>query len=258
MKYPKHIYDSLRYEIASSIISHEFKKLFVDLDEKSYESLKAQVFDWPFNPSKYSLTPEPRDFWNGVEGIMTGFRLKGVVQFLTAQNVKWSKVKLDPKTIYFVAQFSVNDKAITMNDKTGEEVLQWLNENSLLEAAKTSFNASFAKGIERHKDPIYGKKDAAGKYYAFDGNGRVMHALLNNIAEIEAYMGELLDDEPRNFWIQTRSVIEMSKLHTLKLLDTENYIKIIKSFFEKSDSTRIEYAERVNDPEELKAKILQN
>lgn len=86
MKYPKHIYEPIRYKVASSIIDHEFKKIFSKFTQEEYKEVTKQVYGWETDPKEYTLK-SPRDFWNGIEGIMTGFRIKGVVKYITAENV---------------------------------------------------------------------------------------------------------------------------------------------------------------------------
>ncbi len=210
-KYPEHIYDPLRMEVAASIVSHEFKKIFPDFTGDECSRLASQIYGWSIDPKKYSLTQEPRDFWNGVEGIMTGFRLKGVVRFITGENVTWSKEDaVVSKFIFSTDHFHVDGLKIpTLNNSTAT-VLEWLEANDKVGQARALVDTSFGKGIPRVSDPLYCKKDKDGKYHVFDGNGRVMYALLHNIAAIPAYVGEIHDDEVKNCWIYTMFLLNLS------------------------------------------------
>ncbi len=258
MKYPKHIYDPIRYEVAANIISHELKKLFPSFSHDEYQKLSGQILEWPLDPKKYSLSPEPRDFWNGVEGIMTGFRLKGVVKFITSENVSWTKEKVSPlKFIFTTDHFSVNNEKIPTLNKSASEVLSWLKEKGYLEEATKKVEEDYRVGIPRVADPIYCKKDDKGSYFAFDGNGRVLYALLKNIDSISAFVGVLEGEKPRNYWIYTMLLIRISQLHSERIITLDEYKKILKYHFEESKSAIVEYKERVPDEESLKNSILQ-
>ena len=257
LKYPKHIYDPLRMEVAASIVSHEFKKILPDFTDEEHAKLTFQIHGWAADPKKYSLTQEPRDFWNGVEGIMTGFRLKGVVRFITGENVTWKKEDVEvSKFIFSTDHFHVDGLKIPTLNKSATSVLEWLKENNKLEQARALVDESFGKGIPRVNDPLYCKKDKDGKYHAFDGNGRVMYALLHDIPALPAYVGEMHDDAVKNCWIYTMFLLNLSSLYREKLLGIEEYKRILKHLFTLSDSAIIEYKERSPDDDATKALIL--
>ncbi len=257
LKYPKHIYDPFRMEVAASIVSHEFKKIFSDFTNGEYDKLTFQIHGWGTDPKKYSLTQEPRDFWNGVEGIMTGFRLKSVVRFITGENVTWAKEDVDVSSIVFSTDhFHVDGiKIPTLNNST-TGVLEWLKENNKLEQARALVDESFSKGIPRVNDSIYCKKDKDGKYHAFDGNGRAMYALLHAIPTLPAFVGEIHDDVVKNCWIYTMFLLNISSLYREKLLELEEYKRILKHLFSLSESAIIEYKERSPDDDATKALVL--
>jgi hypothetical protein len=257
MKYPEHIYDPVRYEVASSIISHEFKKVFGQTDEKTYEKLSKQIYDWPINPDKYSLTKEPRDFWNGVEGIMTGFRLKGVVRFITAENVTWTKEEVELEELIFVTDhFFVNDKKIPTLHKPAKEIVEWLETNGHVEAAMDRVEKSFSSGVPRENDPIYCKKDMEGKYYVHDGNGRVLLALLRGKKTLPAHVGQLNGKEPINYWIPTILIIRFAQFFQKGVIDKNSYTKIMVEVFKESKSAVAEFKDRVPLDDALKTEIL--
>ncbi|MBN1162509.1 hypothetical protein JXA34_02060 [Patescibacteria group bacterium] len=257
MKYPKHIYEPLRYNVASSIVAHEFKKIFGELTPAEYKKIESQIYDWPIHPEKYSITKEPRDFWNGIEGIMTGFRLKGVVRFITAENVVWTRENVNPtEFILCTDHFHINDEKIPTWNKHVKEVYGWLNEKGYIEAATKKVEKSFSKGIPRIQDPIYCRKNKRGEYLALDGNGRILHALLKNKISVPAFVGHMEDENPNNYWVPTMFLINLGKLYKKQVIDFDTYKKILDSIFKYSDSAKIEYEERVPDESDLKEKIL--
>lgn len=76
--YPKHIFESLRIEIATTYVKHELRKNLADFTEEDVDIWFEKL--------------GPRDFWNGVHGIAMGFKLKnGMMQIITAENVAWKK-----------------------------------------------------------------------------------------------------------------------------------------------------------------------
>ncbi|MEM2145785.1 MAG: hypothetical protein QW279_10515, partial [Candidatus Jordarchaeaceae archaeon] len=86
--YPKHIYEPIRIEIATSYIKHEFRKLLWRIPEKYFEKIDKDIKSWMNSPELAT----PRDFWNGFHGIAMGFKLKiGLIYLVTAENIKWSK-----------------------------------------------------------------------------------------------------------------------------------------------------------------------
>ncbi len=256
-KYPKHIYDPLRMEVATSIISHELKKIFPAFTVEEYAKLSSQIHNWGIDPKKYSLTKEPRDFWNGVEGIMTGFRLKGVVRFITGENVTWSKEEVAVTNFTFSTDhFHVNGVKIPTLNNTGETVLKWLTENQHLEQALAIVNESYAVGIPRVTDPLYCKKDIDNNYFVYDGNGRVLHALLHGIPTLTAYVGTHLEDTITNHWIYTMFLLNLSSLYREGVLSIEEYTRLLTNLFRKSKSAIIEYQERVPDDARTKEIIL--
>lgn len=257
-KYPKHIYDPLRMEVAASIVSHEFKKIFPDFTNDEYCKLISQIHGWAIDPKKYSLTQEPRDFWNGVEGIMSGFRLKGVVRFITGENVTWTKEYVEvSKFIFSTDHFHVDGIKIPTLNKSAADVYDWLKENNKIDQAILIVDESFGKGIPRVNDLLYCKKDKDGRYHAFDGNGRVMYALLHNIPTVPAYVGEMHEEDVKNCWIYTMFLLNLSSLFREKLLTLEEYKRILKKLFVISESAIIEYKERSPDDDITKALILE-
>ena len=87
VRYKKHLSDPLRLKIAYSYVQHELRKLFPNLrDKATWGKIDSEVIGWSGkNPT---LVPV-RDFWNGVNGISTGFKLKQIVTWLTSENIKW-------------------------------------------------------------------------------------------------------------------------------------------------------------------------
>lgn len=257
MKYPKHIYEPIRYEVACSIISHELKKVFSEFTKEEYQKLEKQIYGWAKDPEKHSLTKEPRDFWNAVEGIMTGFRIKGVVKFITAENVTWEKEELDPRKLHFVTDhFFINDEKIPTLNKSSKEVVAWLKTKGYEEMALEKVEKAFSVDPPRDKDPIYCKKDSKGEYYVHDGNGRVILALLQKRNMIPSYVGVQNGEKPINYWISTILLVRYSQLFSDNVIDESTYKRIITSSFAVSECAKIEYAERVPDKETLKAQIL--
>jgi len=257
MKYPAHIYDPIRYKVANSIISHELKKIFGKSTPTEYKKIEKQINNWSVNPKDYTLSSEPRDFWNGVEGIMTGFRIKGVVKFITAENVTWSNQEVNPRSLVFVTDhFFINDEKIPTLYKSAEEIINWIEKKGYVQDAQKKVVDSFSQGVTRVDDPIYCKQDSEGKLYIHDGNGRALLALLKGAEFIPAFVGLQDGEELTNYWISTILLVRFSQLFKGKIIDKGTYRNIMKEMFRISKPAIVEYTERVPDEDSLKEEIL--
>lgn len=144
----------------------------------------------------------------------------------------------------------------SLSKPNSKKCTRWLVQDKYLDEAIQKVNESFNNGIPRVTDPLYCKKDKDGKYFAFDGNGRVLYALLNNIPKVRAYVGYMDGNEPANYWIYTMFLLNLSALFRNKVLTLGEYKKILLTLFNKSHSAVVEYRERVPDDQETKELIL--
>lgn len=179
-----------------------------------------------------------------------------MVNFITAENVTWSKEEVSVDKFIFVTEyFDINNIKIPTMSKPTFEVLNWLEENNVRTPYTQKVDSLFNSGIPRITDRIFCRKDQNGKYYVIDGNGRLMYALLHDQKSVSAYVGVFSAESPVNFWVPTRLLLDLSKLFKNSILTLDEYTRIIKSIFKSSNIAVIEYRERVSDSNEVREKI---
>ena len=235
--YPKHIYEPIRRQIAVDYVRHELRKYLPSLrDKEAWKVIDGDVETW-FDSAPF-LFPV-RDFWNGVEGIMMGFKLYNqLLAYITAEDVNWNKEEIE------ISKLTLG------------------TENKVEEAKKF-----FELTASRKDDPIIVvQKQIAGedKMVIYDGNGRASMAKSEERKTILAYVGRFTDEsrQPNNYWLATSVLMEIG--HFAKMAwqnkDEElyqNYLRILKDMLKWSESGKYEMKNRViSGPEEFKKRIL--
>ena len=87
--YPKHLYEQIRREIGVDCIRHELRKYLPSIKGEVWRRIDQDIEGW-FDEAPF-LYPV-RDFWNGVHGIMMGFKLYShLLNFITGENVTAKK-----------------------------------------------------------------------------------------------------------------------------------------------------------------------
>ncbi|MFA7253262.1 MAG: hypothetical protein WC107_01770 [Patescibacteria group bacterium] len=212
-KYPKHFYEKERIEIAVSQIQHDLRKLLPDIDPKEWKKIDLNISGW-FDGKKYELEPV-HDFWNFFGGFARGLKLKSLLFWITADNVKWSKKEVPLAEIVITWDYPTFSGFMGKAPYSASEVISFLNKpknaGNLEEQKKNSDMHSY-KYPERDNFPIVVFFDARGGvidkppgYYILEGNRRVARSIVYNKKTITAFVGELNQNEvwPENFWFRT-------------------------------------------------------
>lgn len=247
-QYPSHIFENIRIEIAKSIIHHEFKKLFSSLTDQEVEKLKIDIDSWIDNDSNYQLSGV-RDFWNGFDGIMMGFKLKNIVPLITAENIKWHKQVLKTDNIKLGIAFP--DLGKNTRYRLGKDLKLFFKKNPTVQRQLANIaNQHFQKGPKREKDPIIVIKKT-DETFVHDGNGRLLRSIVLDKEKINSYVGTMNDNEPKNYWIPTGLLMQLVRQAQIAYENKIDYsdvtstlIKIIKE----SQSAVYEFKERAIDP----------
>ena len=80
--------ETIRIKIAVDYIQHEMRKIFPKIRDKNiWQKLDKEAANLINNETMAPI----RDFWNLVDAICFGLRLKDLVPRLTSQNIKCSK-----------------------------------------------------------------------------------------------------------------------------------------------------------------------
>jgi len=259
--YPKHMYDSIRIEIAAQQMQHEFRKLLPSISDLDWPKYDRDIESW-FVGKKSELAPI-HDFWNGFEGIMRGFKLKGLLQWVTAENIIWKEVNVPVKEIVFV--WNIPDLSfIGRTPYLAQSVISSLNKpenRSKKEMIKKRSDEKAKEFVDSRNDQnalLFNDKKGGSVtsmkgYQILEGNRRVLKAVADEVDEIKAYVGEFANDadsHPRNYWISTGFLRNLVSLADDAIANNDQASllaieKVITQSLESSDSAKIVFKLRV-------------
>lgn len=221
--YPAHIYEPIRREVANSYLRHELAKYL----PSATGNWKEDIEKW-FDGST-ELYPV-RDYWNGVHGIMMGFKLYNqLLSFITAENVAWNREKIK------LAELTYTD--------FGDYVPRRLGEEPIIVTQK--------------------EVDGVDKFVVYDGNNRVNQAIKRGEVEIEAWVSRFTDERrmPVNYWLPTSLLMEVTDYakRAFKDKDYQSFVAVLKRMLSISESGRFEMKDRaVHGPDEFRTKLLKD
>lgn len=219
--YPVHIYQPIRREVANSYLRHELVKYL----PSATGNWRGDIEKW-FNGST-ELYPV-RDYWNGVHGIMMGFKLYNqLLSFITAENVSWSRERTK------LADLTYTD--------FGDYVPRRLGEEPIIVIQK--------------------EVDGVDKFVVYDGNNRVNQAAERGETEIEAWVSRFSDERraPINYWLPTSLLMEVTDYakRAFKDEDYQSFVTVLKRMLSFSESGKYEMKNRVLPNEsEFKTRLL--
>ncbi len=228
MNYPTHIYEPMRREVANSYLRHELRKYLPSIS--NWSEVDQDIDKW-FDGS-VELYPV-RDYWNGVYGIMMGFKLYNqLLSFITAENITWSREKIK------LADLDYSD--------FGEYVPRQIGTEPIIVTQK--------------------EIDGGDKLVVYDGNNRVNQAIKSGGLEIEAFIGRFSDArrQPDNYWLPTSVLMEIIDYAKRAFLEKDeafyqSFAAVLKKMLSFSESARFEMKDRaVHGPEEFRTRLLKD
>lgn len=225
--YPAHIYEPIRREVANSYLRHELAKYLPSMTGE----WRKDIEKW-FDGSA-ELYPV-RDYWNGVHGIMMGFKLYNqLLSYITAENVTWSRGKI-----------------------------------GLVDLTYSDFGDSVPRKRRDNEPVIVTQKEVDGvdKMVVYDGNNRVNQAVKSRETEIEAFVGRFSDAhrQPKNYWLPTSVLMEIIDYAKRVYIEKDealyrSFAAVLKKMLSFSESAKFEVKDRaVHGPEEFKARLLKD
>lgn len=225
--YSQHIYQKIRQDVANSYVRHELRKYLPSVN--NWSEVDKDIEEW-FDGST-ELYPV-RDYWNGVHGIMMGFKLYNqLLSFITAENVVWTLEEVETGKLTY-----------------------------------TNFGDYTPKRVS--KEPIIVTEklvDGEKKLVVYDGNNRVNQAIKSGSDLIKAFVGRFVGEDmsPKNYWLPTSLLMEITdyakKADKDKNGTYEMYVKILIHMLSFSESGRYEMRNRVLPNEsEFKTKLLKD
>ena len=223
--YPEHIYEKIRQDVANSYVRHELRKYLPSVN--NWSEVDRDIEKW-FDSSS-ELYPV-RDYWNGVHGIMMGFKLYNqLLSYITAENVVWSLEEIETKKLTYT--------------DFGDYIPKRISEEPIIVTEKLV--------------------DGERKLVVYDGNNRVNQAVKNEVKTIIAYVGRFFCEDlaPRNYWLPTSVLMEITdyakRVEKDKNGTYEMYVKILIHMLSFSESGKYEMKNRVLPKEnEFKTRLL--
>lgn len=244
VKYPVHLYDSLRRKIAVSYIQHELRKLFPSLkSEQAWNVIDADVEKWF---SGNILSTPVRIFWNGFHAIARGFRFKNLLPYVTSNNIQWQESLIKLSELDFGFVFRDYDFLGQYVPVAKVKASLDLPEHAEAKAKILSeCQQDMAATFFRDNDPIIVRK-IGDRLRVADGNRRLFLAMCEGKEEMPAFIAEPAG-EPEIFeqWVPAQFLQDLLSLHSLTndpaQEKTAATARIISEALRNSTSGRIEW-----------------
>ena len=250
-----HLYEPLRIKIAVQYVRQEMRKLFPELREDTlWRSMDKQIGDWY---EKLSV----RNFWNGVHGISMGFRLKGLVSYITSLNIKWEEKEVAVKYLWFGRQFGpikemkCSQSVVEVKNKIFRE-----ENREILDKSEKILKEKKDETAPRDSFPIFVIKKKE-KLMVIDGNRRLLQAIVDKKENILAMIGEPIAEPPIfEHWVPTSLLVDLIFWHKRQReskKDTKEITaRMIAELIKDSSAGRVEFEERaIHKDDEVHLKL---
>ncbi len=246
-EYLPHLYDPIRREVAVGYVQHELRKLFPHVrDVALWETIDSDVTQW-FDESK--LLAPVRDFWNGVDAISGGFKLKHIVPWLTSRNMSIEKVDQSVEELWFGTTFQ--EFATLGKRPSAKAVSDFLHTpagSNVRSQAEQYLHSAEAETVERNHFPIL-VVETESKLRVIDGNRRLFKALLSGTPTVLAIVARQIH-APQFFehWVPTQLLLRLVFNHRYISLPsretTEAYARVVVELVRNSTAGRYEFYNR--------------
>lgn len=251
--YPKHLYEQIRREIGVDYVRHELRKYLPSIKGEVWKRIDQDIEGW-FDEAPF-LYPV-RDFWNGVHGIMMGFKLYShLLNFITGENVRWTKEEIELELLSFGTVNSLVKEMVPEGNEVRLAMSGYLKNERLRKSHLEEMQKWYEITEERSTNPIIVTQkriEGKDKLVVYDGNGRTTLAVLKGRGKILAYVGRFVDErrQPENYWLPTSLLMEI--VHFVKKareMGDDNlygsYVRVLRDMLDRSESGRYEMLNRV-------------
>jgi len=253
MNFPRHLSDPIRIQIATSLIQHEFRKLLW-LTPPSYFPKIDQNLDQLFSCPELN---SPRDFWNGLHGLTMGYKLKNLIYFLTAENIRWCQKNVPLSQLHFGVELNPITTIITAGSLPAQQVIEFYqqpkNQKSKQQHLK-KIQQTLSRTPPRHAQPIFVIPKKYKEEYCptvHDGNGRLSKAILADKKSISAFVGQYTTKvkKPQDYWIPTSFLMDLLYF-VYQALDSKNeklfqsHINTLNHIISRSSFVKAEFINR--------------
>jgi hypothetical protein len=166
--------------IAKQYLKHEFRKIFNDLDEKTFRRLDRSI-------DNFLNREEESSFWNLLAGISEGWKIKYVFHNLSDAKYRWKLETIPVDKIILTGMSPTIDKyTIKKLDRDPLKfAAAWRADGLMRKEIKAT---GLAAHPERDHFPVLVYKEGDG-YKVFDGMRRTLMALINGKKEIKVWAG---------------------------------------------------------------------
>jgi hypothetical protein len=248
--YPKHIYDPVRVGVATMMMQKEMRKLFPSISQNRWHALDEDIGNW-INGRKNELAPI-HDFWNGFEGICQGFKLKALLRFITAQNIRWIKKDVEVSRIplgWALPVIKEQAPQLGQPPYSSDKIIELLKDPKIYREFKKNSDYHSRVTVPRDHYPIILWRNQT-KHKLLDGNRRVLRAIIYKKSTISAWVG--IGPQPTNYWVSTPFMRNLAYLASVdgEQIDHRTYPDVKNAFrriFEVSDVAKINFRLRVMD-----------
>lgn len=251
--YPKHLYEQIRREIGVDYVRHELRKYLPSIKGEVWKRIDQDIEGW-FDEAPF-LYPV-RDFWNGVHGIMMGFKLYShLLNFITGENIRWTKEEIELELLNFGTVNSLVKEMVPEGNEVRLAMSGYLKNERLRKSHLEEMQKWYEITEERSTNPIIATQksiEGKDKLVVYDGNGRTTLAVLKGRGKILAYVGRFVDErrQPENYWLPTSLLMEI--VHFVKKareMGDDNlygsYVRVLRDMLDRSESGRYEMLNRV-------------
>lgn len=255
MTYPEHIYDPTRRQLAEELMSKEFGKLFPDADQAA---LNHNIAGWHTEPEKYHMNGV-MDFWDSFAALFEQVKLKpGFTHMFTAANASWSRREIEVKNIQMTSPLEqinrIPDLEIVPHITIGT-VVTAAEEAGVVDEQK-AINDSFSTDSQ-DAYPIIVRELPDGSQRVYDGNRRSIRAGLYKRPTIDAWVGTLDGDTPRDFWVPVGEMYQLVRYYRSASTDSERQTarNMLEVLFLASSIARINFELRIKNESESTAEF---
>lgn len=247
------MYEQIRREIGVDYVRHELRKYLPSIKGEVWKRIDQDIEGW-FDEAPF-LYPV-RDFWNGVHGIMMGFKLYShLLNFITGENVRWTKEEIELELLNFGTVNSLVKEMVPEGNEVRLAMSGYLKNERLRKSHLEEMQKWYEITEERSTNPIIVTQkriEGKDKLVVYDGNGRTTLAVLKGRGKILAYVGRFVDErrQPENYWLPTSLLMEI--VHFVKKareMGDDNlygsYVRVLRDMLDRSESGRYEMLNRV-------------
>lgn len=244
--YPEHIYDPVRIQIATELVEKELAKLMPTSDAVD---ISKDIKAWWAQPKEFKMG-EVVDFWDAVDAVVGGIKLKSIAMMITAANYSWSAAKIDVKNLVLLSKLEQLNRLPGLDDAPIKltDIERLLERNPAERAEQRRIIDNYSQIAEQDDYRIIGGLSKDGSVRVQDGNRRALRALLHGQPQLDAWIYEDHGQQPRDYWVPVSLMLRLVKMyrHNKENAQLVAGLKtVLAQIFEESSVGKIAYQQRV-------------